>query len=266
MFKKTGLIVGAIALLLGLIFGRETLSYVGTFVHGTRQAVRDAVPVEFEIKRARDMVKQLAPEIEHNMHLIAKEEVGVERLKSDIKRQEEQLAKNRTDIERLTTDLKRGESNYAYGGVMYTSKQVESDLSRRFEVFKDRDVHVAKLKELAGAREQRLIAAREKLRAMKSSKEQLLVEIEQMETRLAMVKVAQTSAQLSIDDSTLSRTRQLIDEISTKIDVQEKLVGSQNSGGHITLEEPGDEDITQRVSEYLNGVSEEDSSVVVKLD
>jgi chromosome segregation ATPase len=268
MLKKIGLVGGGIALLLALIFGRDTLSYVGTFVHGTRQAVRDTVPVEFEIARARDMVKGLVPEIKNHMHLIAKEEVDVARLRNQIKKQQEQLAKHRSDIERLTNDLKRGDSNYAYGGVMYTSKQVETDLSRRFEVYKEREAQLSSMKDLLVAREQKVVAANEELRKMESSKEKLLVEIEQMETRLALVRVAQASADLSIDDSSLARSRQLIDEISAKIEVQEKLAGAQTSGGHINiaLEDQGQDDITQRVTEYFNGTSEGETPVVVKLD
>lgn len=267
MLRKIGLGAGLGALLLALVFGRDTLSYVGTFVHSSRAAVRDRVPVEFELARARDMVKGLVPEIKNHMHLIAKEEVDVARLRSQIKRQQEQLSKNRADIERLTGDLKRGDSNYAYGGQMYTSKQVETDLSRRFEVYKDRESQLSNMKDLLNVREQRVVAANEKLRAMESAKEQLLVEIEQMETRLALVKVAQASAHLNIDDSSLARTRQLIDEIGAKIEVQEKMVGTTNNGGHITLEEPTHEDITQRVTEYFNGNSQSETTpVIVSLD
>lgn len=267
MLKKIGLVAGGLALLLGLIFGRDTLSYCGTFVRSSRQAVRDSVPVEFELARARDMVKGLAPQIKDNMHRIATEEVGVARLRTQIKRQQEQLAKNRADIERLTGDLKRGDSNYAYGGQMYTSKQVETDLSRRFEVYKNRESQLSNMKDLLSVREQKVAAATEGLRQMESDKEQLLVQIEQMETRLALVKVAQSSAHLNIDDSSLARTRQLIDEIGAKIEVQEKMVGTTNSGGHITLEEPTHDDITQRVTEYFNGTSQaEETPVIVKLD
>lgn len=266
MAKKIGLVSGAILLLLGLVFGRETFSYIGTSLGIVKQRVADAVPIDFEINRARDLVKNLVPEIEHNMHLIAKEEVELKNLKEDIAKGEKTLSKNRTDIERLTNDLKRGDSTYSYGGVVYTSKQVETDLTRRFEIYKDRDSFLDKKRELVAAREQRLAAAREKLRSMEAARQQLIVDIEHQEARLEMVKVAQTSSQFNFDDSTLGRTNELLKNIKTRISVAEKLVNSGNSGGQISLEEPEDSDITNRVSEYFQKTKSAESTVVVNLD
>ena len=45
-----------------------------------------------------------------------------------------------------------------------------------------------------------------------------------------MVEVAQTSSPVSLDDSQLSNTRKLLDEIRTRIDVQETLVASEGLG------------------------------------
>ena len=266
MVKKLGLVTGAVVLLLGLVFGRETFSYVGTTFGLVKQKVADAVPIDFEINRARDLVKNLGPEIEHNMHLIAKEEVELKNLKDEIGKAEKTLTKNRTDIERLTADLKRGDSTFSYGGVVYTSKQVETDLSRRFELYKDRDVFLDKKRELVAAREQRLAAAREKLRSMQAAKEQLVVDIEHQEARLEMVKVAQTTSQFNFDDSTLGRTNELLKNIKTRISVAEKLVSSGSSGGQISLEEPEDSDITNRVSEYFQKSKAAESTVVVNLE
>ena len=42
------------------------------------------MPIEFQIERARDMIKDLVPEIRKNMHVIAKEEVEVKRLDEQI--------------------------------------------------------------------------------------------------------------------------------------------------------------------------------------
>jgi hypothetical protein len=75
---KRGLwVAGALALLLGLLFGRESLSYVGTFVGMCRDNAKEAIPVDFQIERAKQEVKNLDPDIARNMHLIAKVEVDL---------------------------------------------------------------------------------------------------------------------------------------------------------------------------------------------
>src|SRR5437763_15538822 len=126
---KKGILLGVAALvLLGLLFGREGFSHVKTAGKWMRQSVHDTVPVEFEISRARQMIKDLEPEIHRNMHLIAKEEVEVKHLREQLGDADKQLVKNRSDIERLTRDVKSGDRHFVYCGRSYSAKQVESDL------------------------------------------------------------------------------------------------------------------------------------------
>src|SRR2546430_688140 len=128
MLKKGFLIGTAVLVLLGLLFGREGFSHARTSLGWVRQSVRDSVPVEFEISRARQMIKDLDPEIHRNMHLIAKEEVEVKNLRNQLSEADKQLVKNRSDIERLTRDLKRGDSHFVYCGRSYNAQQVENEL------------------------------------------------------------------------------------------------------------------------------------------
>jgi len=268
MVKKSLVVGGVIVLLLGLFFGRDAISYTKTALSGLRQSVKDAVPVEFELTRARDMIKGLKPEVERNMHTIAAEEVEVANLHEQLANGEKQLAKNKADIERLTTDLKNGGSQFVYCGKSYTSKQVETDLSNRFEQFKVKEATIGKLRQILAAREAGLNAGREKLKAMQAAKNQLELDIANLEARLEMVKVAQTSSNFNFDDSRLSRTKELVKEIGTRIDVAEKLVNAETTvPGQINLDEPTATNITEQVTEYFKHVGEKEAEQnVVKLD
>ena len=53
------------------------LSYIRTSAGYVTDAVQDAVPIEFQVDRARGMIQDLVPEVRKNMHVIAKEEVEV---------------------------------------------------------------------------------------------------------------------------------------------------------------------------------------------
>src|SRR5262245_15792867 len=121
MVKKGIFLASAVAVLVGLLFGREGFSHVKTSLGWVRKSVHDSVPVEFEISRARQMIKDLNPEIHRNMHLIATEEVEVKHLRDQLSDAEKQLVKNRSDIERLTRDLKDGDKHYVYCGKTYTA-------------------------------------------------------------------------------------------------------------------------------------------------
>ena len=266
---KKGILLGVAALvLLGLLFGKEGFSHVKTAGKWIRQSVHDTVPVDFEISRARQMIKDLDPEIHRNMHLIAKEEVEVKHLRNQLSDAERQLVKNRSDIERLTGDLKHGSASFVYCGKSYTSRQVENDLTRRFDQYKVKEATLNKLTQVLAARDRGLEAGREKLKAMQAAKSQLLVDVENMEARLKMVQVAQSTSEFNFDDSRLSRTKELIRDISARIDVAEKLVNAETTyPGQISLdEESSGGDIAEQIAAYFEKSRQAEATVAVKLD
>lgn len=232
-----------------LMFGG---SYVRTAVHKAKQAVADNEPVAFKIDRARQMIRDLDPEIRNAMHVIAKEEVAVAALKEEQGKASERLAKSEKDILRLKEDLESGNSYYVYAEVQYTKDQVENDLSNRFErhkVMQDTyDMHTKRL----AAREVALKAARDKLTAMENARQKLAVSVENLEARLKTLEVAQASSDLCLDDSSLSRTKELVNDIATRLDVAEKLVNAQSQiPGEINLDEPADRDTLKEVAAYF---------------
>jgi len=263
MVKKGLFAGGALLLLLGLLFGRDAVSYTTTSLGWVRQSVRDSVPVSFELERARKMIRDLDPEIQRNMHLIAKEEVDVQGLKETLAAGEKSLAKSRSQIELLTNDLKKGDSNFVYAGKSYTSRQVEADLTQRFESYKVKQATTEKLAQVLAARERGLVAGREKLKAMQAAKSRLEVDVANLDARMEMVRVAQSTSEFNFDDSRLSRTKDLVKDIGARIDVAEKLVNADTTyTGQIDLEEPTSSDITEQVTKYFSG----EESTVVKLD
>jgi len=268
MVKKGILIGTAVMVLLGLLFGREGVSHVKTSLGWVRQSVRESVPVEFEISRARQMIKDLDPEIHRNMHLIAKEEVDVKHLRDQLADADKQLVKNRSDIERLTHDLKRGDSHFVYCGKSYNSKQVENDLTRRFEQYKVKEATLGKLTQILSARDRGLEAGREKLKAMQAAKSQLEVDVANLEARQEMVKVAQSTSEFNFDDSRLSRTKELVRDIGCRIDVAEKLVHAETTyPGQISLDDQkASGNITEQITAYFDDSRQAEASVAVKLD
>lgn len=263
MLKKltmVGLLSGLAAV--GLA-GTGALSYVRTGVRTAGESVRDCVPVEWEIKRARQMIEDLKPEIAKNMQIVAKEEVGVQRLSEEITTKEAQLAKSRDDIMRLKGDLQSGSVRFVYAGRSYSEDQVREDLANRFKQFQVHEQTTGKLSQILNAREKNLDAARQKLDEMLSAKRELEVEIENLQARLTMVQVAQTSSAVTLDDSHLSNTRQLLDEIRTRIDVAERMTASEGTlEGAIQLDDEASADILDEIADYFgDGRSEVETLV-----
>lgn len=257
MCKKIAMAATGLCLVLGLFFGRDAASYVGTSVGWVKDSVKDAVPPEFELERARRMVKDLVPDIRRNMHVIAQEEVEVARLEREIAATEEGLVRDKSDITRLSGDLKTQPVSFNYGGRTYSEDQVKRDLKARFDRFRTKEATLESLRDIHEARVTSLQAAQNKLVNMQTQKRQLEVQLEELDAKLKMVEAAQTTCDYNFDDSRLSRCKELVSDLRTRLDVAQKLVDADaKSLSEIPLDEPVTGDIVAEVDEYFSGGDE----------
>ena len=252
MLKKMILAGSVFTLLSSVTLGVPLFSYARCGASWLKDSASDSMPLEWELKRARQMIADLKPEIEINAKRIAKEKVQVVHLQDQLDGTNERLAKTESDIQRLSGDLNGEKDFYTYAGRTYTSVQVKSDLGNRFKRFKTRQATADKLEQMLVAREQSLRAAHERMDAMLNAKRQLEVEVENLQARLGALRVAQTSSQLNLDDSQLARTRDLLDEIATRIDVEEETMSVDvEYFGEIDLDQPSDETLLDEISAYF---------------
>jgi len=253
MIKKVIIVAGVVLLVVILLFGTRAVSYVRTSAGYVKESVRDAVPIEFEIKRARGEIENLVPEVRKNMYVIAKEEVEVQNLENQVTEAQTGLEKDKGDIVRLSTDVKSGKEVFQYAGRSYSAGQVKVDLANRFKRYKTNEATLASLRQILSARHQSLAAAREKLEGMLAAKRQLKVEVENLEARLQMVAAAQASNSYQFDDSRLGRVKELVSNLRTRLDVAERLVSAETSfHGEIPLDEAAPENIVDQVTEYFS--------------
>lgn len=263
MVKKIVIAGGAVLLLLGLLFDRDVFSYAKTSLSWVRSSTRDAIPVSFELERARRMIKDLDPQIRRNMEVIAAREIELADYKKQLTDTDAVLAKGKGEILRLTGDLQRGDTTFVYAGRNYSMKQVEDDLRQRVDRYKGTEEFATKLRKIVAARESGVAAASEKLKAMQSARSQLEIEVANLEARLEMVRVAEASSAINVDDSQLARTKDLLKTIGSRIEVAEKLVAAEvKYPSQIDLEEHTNSSITEEVARLFGS----DSTNVVKLD
>jgi hypothetical protein len=269
MVKKIVILTGG-ALVVGLLlFGRNAVNYLRTTASYLRESAQNSVPIGFQIDNARKMIKDLVPEVRKNMHIIAKEEVEVARLEEQIAGAEKNLAKEKEQIMRLKTDLGGGNSVFRYAGRSYTCDEVKADLANRFDRYKTSQATVASLKDIRKARERGLDAARQKLDGMLVAKRQLEVEVENLEARKEMVAAAQTTSKYQFDDSQLGRVKELMANLRSRLEVEEKLVNAEvQFQGEIPLDKSTPENIVDQVSQYFSDKTPEattpDAKSVVK--
>ncbi|WP_417847503.1 hypothetical protein [Thalassoglobus sp.] len=255
MIKKAAYGTLAVMTIGGMVFGTDVFSYARTGFHSAQSKIRSEVPLEFEIERARQEVAQLLPEVRKSMHVIAEEQVAVANLRKSIEKRELALENQEEAILSLTSDLKSGDSRFVYAGHAYTQREVEKDLSERFNRFKTADETLKREQELLTAKEKALTTHRETLEGMLSQRKSLEVELERLEARLKTINARKQIASIEVDDSQLNRVKSLIQTIDKRLDVEDAVLAADGDFmGLIPVEQEvqvEDENIADAVNEYF---------------
>ena len=268
MIKK--LILGGVgAVVLGtLVFGGDVFSYAKTWGSSIRESVKSEVPIEFEVRRARDMVEELLPQIRQCMHVIAEEQVDVEYLETDLAKKTDALAGQKQEILALRGHLESGKDIFTFASRTYTSDEVKRDLSARFRRYKTAEESAQRDAQILDARRKALTASEERLENMLAAKSDLEVEIERLETRLKTVQAAQATTTLEIDDSQLARAKRLIGELNKQLDVREKMLDADGKfTGLIPVDLDGAvkaEDLADEIDSYFGGNDEVEVEIETK--
>ena len=250
---KLGLIGAAgVSVLGGLLFGRDVVSYVKSSAKSVRTAVKETVPVEFELRRARDLLEDIIPEMHANIRLIAQEEVEVAALKGEIVKNKESLADEQAKIATLRVALERPQAQYCFAGRDYSRYEVKADLATRFERFRESELVLTSKERLLASRERSLDAARQMLEKTRTQKRILENRIEALASQYRLVKAASAGSQFKVDNSKLAQTERLITEIQKRLDVAERVLAHESKFVEsIPVDTVVEADLVAQVDEYF---------------
>ncbi len=268
MIKKLALIVGGGVLVLSLLFGSRLIPYAKTSFHKVRQAAQESVPISMQIDTARDQLKNVDKEVRDMMMNVAKEEVDVRSLNTKLTSGQTELDRQQSQIMKLKGHLDSGDEVYtSTSGKSFPSGRVRDDLKSRFRVYQTSERTLVDLKKTLELREQGLDAAKARLEQTVAQRKELEIEIENLSARKQMVDVAKTANRLNFDGSELAETREMIQDISTQIEVEAQMLQlTPQFVGEIPCEEDSEDtvDISQQVDEYFNRDKSTDTDVAAK--
>ena len=208
----------------GFLLGGDMLSYVSSTSNAIRDGVKDAIPVEFELRRARDLLVDILPEIDANKRLIVQEQVEVAALNEEIENSEVSLMAEKTRMDKLRNTLESQFASYKFGRYNYSRSELVDDLNRRFERYKQSKLVLDGKMLLLATREKSLSAARKHLDAIRSQKKLLEIKIEGLEGRHHLVQATAANSGIVLDDSKLAQTEKLLKEIKQRLDVAEGML------------------------------------------
>lgn len=251
---KRGLIVAAGGALIGsMVFGRDMFSYVRSSAKWTRATIKDSVPVEFELKRAHDLLEEIIPEIHQNIRLIAQEEVEIVALKADIAKSEKAFAEEKNRIASLRNALNVQKASYTFGNQQYSREELKQDLAWRFDRFKEAEVVLASKQRMLSSREAGLRNSMQLLEKTKAQKHLLASKIESLEAQHRLVKAAGVGSGVQFDNSKIAQTEKLIDSIKKRLDVAERILAHEsNFVQTIPVDSVKEVDLLTEIDQYFS--------------
>jgi len=258
---KRGLLVAVcLCLVGGLLFGKDLFSYARSSAKSVQDAVRDSVPIEFELRRARDLLEEILPELHANIRLIAREEVEIAALKVDIGRSAKFSADQQRRIQKLRQALETQQDSFTFGDRQYTKDQVKKDLAERFDRFKESELVLASKERVLTAREKSLEATMQLLDKTRSEKRLLEAKIEGLQSQWRLIRASAVGSHIELDDSKLAQTQRLIDQIKKRLDVAERVLSHESRFVQsIPVDAISEKDLLSEVDEYFKAVTNKDS-------
>jgi hypothetical protein len=244
--------LAGLALVGGVVFGTDLFSYVSSSSRAMRTAVKDNVPVEFQLRRARDLVDDLVPEMQANVRVIATQEVEIAGLRRDIEQSRANLQAERTRVQKLRESLSSENGDYTFSGIHYSREQVKDDLAHRFDFLKEAEVVQSGKERLLQNRERSLAAAMQTLDHMKSQKTLLEGQIASLEAQNQLVQSAAVGSNLTVDNTKLAQTERLINDVKKQLDIAERVLAHETRFVQpIQVDSVNEKDLLSQVDEHL---------------
>lgn len=236
----------------GLIFGADLFSYVRSGAKMTQDKVKDAVPIEFELRRAQDLLEEILPEIHANIELIAKEEVEIAALKKEIQDSETAIAQQKQRVEKLRNTLEKQQNSYTFGNRQFTRQEVTDELAAQFENYKEAELVFASKKKLYETREKSLHAAAQLLEKTKSQKRILASRIKTLEGQYRLLRASAVGTGIQVDNSKLAQTEKLLGQIKKRLDVAERVLAHESKFVQtIPVEQVSADQLVSQVDDYF---------------
>ena len=215
--------IAGTALTVGLLFGTNALSYMRTAGKEVRTAANDAIPAEFKLQTARNMLSdEVEPQLREMKHIVAEGQVEVERLTVKLEERAKQVAELRGVLDERYSQYESGEASVTIDNVSYTRDQVKLDMQDRHKEVTTLESTLNSEQEVLAAKKVALAENEKKIGELLRAREELGLKIQELEARVSAVEAQATIVQSEFDESALKDVRALLDSVEKKVDVQER--------------------------------------------
>jgi hypothetical protein len=246
MLKKL-LVIGGLVVVVAWACGngvcREIGSYVKTGWSELRKATKNSVSIDFEIKRAEDMLANLDKADERLIASLATEIQILRRGESEIERMQANLETMKFEVTAMNEHLKGMKD----GGIKREGAMV--DLEKKFTKFKQTEKLVKITVEAQARHKERMEMIKEQRDALKQQRVDLAARLDKLKTELEVLKLAEARSKHAVSEGQveeLNQLKALVDGLEQRVEKQmiilelkkepeTKAPGSKSSVGNNTV-------------------------------
>ena len=232
-----------------LVLGPSVISYLRTGAKSVRASVKDQIPIEFELKRAGDMIEAILPELQAQVRMIAQEEVEIAALEADIRESEKRLTSEEDQLAGLRDRMRTQFVSIQHDGRDLTREQLTKQIANRFERYKSGKMALSSKQKLLDKRNQTLDAALVALDSMRHRKIELEQKVEALAAQAKLIEASSLDSTLVGGGSELTNANRLLEQIETRLSVAKRVLEHEQDLFEIQVtDRPQDE--TQVLAEF----------------
>jgi hypothetical protein len=250
------LAVGGLAIAGAVVLGTDACSYLRSSARSIRASVKENIPLDFELRRARDLLDEVLPEMQANVRVIAQQEVEIAAAKDEIAIAQRAVDEERTRVAKLRDCLGTAQTSFTFSGASYSREELKTELSRRFDRFKEAEMTLSGKRRLLENRQKSLIAAERQLEQTRARKAALETQVETLAAQYRLVQAAGAGKELRIDENKLAKAERLITEIRKQLDVAERVMAREAKFvSPIPIDVVNEKELMTAVDEHLGAPS-----------
>jgi chromosome segregation ATPase len=241
------------AVLGGALLGSDLLSYVGSSYHSVSRTVKENIPVEFQIRRARDLLDATGPEMQKNIRLIAEEEVDIVSLRDEITQATQSLAAEKVRLQGLRDDLATNQSTFTIDDLPYSRTQLTQELAHEFANFKEGETSLQQKQQLLENRQAALAAANQAMQIASDQRSGLQSEIDGLEAHYRLIQATAVGTDVQVDNTKLAQAEKVVGDVRRQLAISERTLAEEAKFAHAVPVDPTSEkDLLTQVDASLS--------------
>ena len=217
------------------VFGGDLWKVIGRARDTLRHEVRENMPIDLEIERARALAASLVPDLRRNHEVIVREQVEVEELRTDIRDSRQQLQEQREQLlalrSRLTvTPASLTADSRTSDGVKPAGGEIRRELKQRFAEFQSAEATLAAMTQMLQFREEALGKAQVAQNEMLQKKRALEGQVMQLATRVKVIRRDGVDTHVTVDREKLARCEELLRYLRKRLTIAERVADFSEQG------------------------------------